>query len=198
MTGAVLVRVAAPECIRPAHATGTLGRAVRSAERVGEEDDEFLAGLYKREAGALVGLLFVYCRDRSIAEEVVQEAFLRLRSTLDRVEDRGRAAAYVRSIAFNLARSRFRHQAVVDRHRPASPGVASSPEDVYVLREDQRAVVAALGHLSDKQRACLVLRFYEDLSEREIAETLAMSPNSVKTHVRRGMTALARLLGESS
>jgi RNA polymerase sigma factor (sigma-70 family) len=177
---------------------GTLGQRVRSAERVGEEDDEFLAGLYKQEAGALVGLMFVYCRDRSVAEEVVQEAFLRLRVTLDRVQDRGRAASYVRSTAFNLARSRFRHQAVADRHRPAPPGTASSPEDAYVLREDQRAVVAALGHLSDKQRACLVLRFYEDLSEREIAVTLAMSPNSVKTHVRRGMAALSRLLGDPS
>ena len=171
---------------------------VRSAERAAEEDDDFLVALYKQEAGALVGLLFVYCRDRATAEEVVQEAFLRLRTSLARLDDRGRAAAYVRSIAFNLARSRFRHQAVVDRHRPSPPGAAASPEDVYVLREDQRSVVAALGHLSDKQRACLVLRFYEDLSEREIAETLAMSPNSVKTHVRRGMASLARLLGDSS
>ena len=192
MTRAVLTRPPAPG--------GTLWReaGVRSAARVAEEDDEFLAALYRREAGALVGLLFVYCRDRATAEEVVQEAFLRLRSSLARVEDRARAASYLRSIAFNLARSRFRHQAVVDRHRAAPPGAAASPEDVYVLREDQRAVVAALAHLSDKQRACLVLRFYEDLTEREIAETLAMSPNSVKTHVRRGMAALARLLGESS
>ena len=171
---------------------------VRSAERAAEEDDEFLAALYKREAGALVGLLFVYCRDRPTAEEVVQEAFLRLRSSLGRLDDRARAAAYLRSIAFNLARSGFRHQAVVERHRVVPTGTAASPEDVFVLREDQRAVVAALGHLSDKQRACLVLRFYEDLSEREIAATLAMSPNSVKTHVRRGMTSLARLLGEAS
>jgi RNA polymerase sigma factor (sigma-70 family) len=133
-----------------------------------------------------------------MAEAVVQEAFLRLRSSLGRVEQRERALAYVRSIAFNLARSGFRHQAVVDRYRPTPPPGPASPEDLYVLREDQQAVVAALGHLSEKQRACLVLRFYEDLSEREIAETLAMSPNSVKTHVRRGMASLARLLEASA
>lgn len=178
---------------------GTLcRRAVRATGRVTEEDDDFVAVLYEREVGALVGLLFVYCRDRSMAEEVVQEAFLRLRSSLGRVEQRDRALAYVRSIAFNLARSGFRHQAVVDRYRPTPPPGPASPEDVYVLREDQQAVVAALGHLSEKQRACLVLRFYEDLSEREIAETLAMSPNSVKTHVRRGMASLARLLEASA
>jgi RNA polymerase sigma factor (sigma-70 family) len=165
---------------------------------VAEEDDEFLGDLYRREAGALVGLLFVYCRDRSVAEEVVQEAFLRLRSTLVRVDDRRRATAYVRSIAFNLARSRFRHQAVVDRHRPAPGRGPASPEDEYVLREEQRAVVAALGRLSEKQRACLVLRYYEDLSERDIATTLAMSPNSVKTHIRRGMASMARLLEASA
>lgn len=158
-------------------------------------DDDFIDGLYRREAGALVGLIHSYCRDRAVAEEIVQESFVRLRFSLDRLQDRAQAASYLRSIAFNLARSGFRRQAVADRYRPEEQRPCASPEETYVLREDQRAVVAALGRLSEKQRACLVLRYYDDLSEREIASILGLSPNSVKTHVRRGMDALSRILG---
>lgn len=158
-------------------------------------DEELVIELYRQEAGHLVGMIHSYCRDRSVAEEVVQESFIRLRQSLSRLEDRERAASYLRSIAFNLARSRFRHQAVVDRHRPAAAaGAVRTPEDHYLLADDQRVVVEALGRLSDRQRACLVLRYYEDLSEREIAATLGMSPNSVKVHVRRGMKALSAIL----
>jgi RNA polymerase sigma factor (sigma-70 family) len=168
------------------------------ADTVQAVDDEFLVELYEREAAALVGLLHAFCHDRATAEELTQEAFIRLRSSLHRVEDRAKAAAYLRSIGFNLARNRMQRQAVAERARPIAVVHATSTEDVVVLREDQRAVLDALGRLSDRQRACLVLRYYEDMTEREIADTLDMSPNSVKTHVRRGMGALAKLLGEVS
>ena len=75
------------------------------------------------------------------------------------------------------------------------PDVRAAADDV-VLREDQRAVIAALRTLPDRQRECLVLRFYAELTESEIAATLAISPNSVKTHVRRGLAALEGRLEE--
>lgn len=59
-------------------------------------------------------------------------------------------------------------------------------------------VVAALRDLAPRQRDCLVLRYYLELSEREIATTLGISPNSVKTHCRRGMAALQTRLEEAS
>ena len=70
------------------------------------------------------------------------------------------------------------------------------PEDRAVRSESQAAVINALNDLSPRQRDCLVLRFYMDLTEKQIASTLAISPNSVKTHCQRGMAILAAVLGE--
>jgi RNA polymerase sigma factor (sigma-70 family) len=78
---------------------------------------------------------------------------------------------------------------------------AASPEaidDRIVLNEQQAAVVEALQTLSPQQRDCLVLRFYLELSEKEAADTLGISPNSVKTHCRRGFDRLrTRLEGRT-
>jgi RNA polymerase sigma factor (sigma-70 family) len=63
-----------------------------------------------------------------------------------------------------------------------------------VLREDQREVLAALATLPLRQRQCVVLRFYEDLTEVQIAETLGISQGSVKTHLHRAMQALTERL----
>ncbi len=161
-----------------------------------EIDDEVLVALYRQEADRLVGLLHAYCGERAIAEELCHDAFLKLRGALHRIEDPARAPAYLRSIALNLARSAFRRRAVAARYqRQQGPTADARPADHdVVLRDDQRAVIDALQRLSGRQRACLVLRYYEDRSEREIAEILGLSPNSVKVHVRRGMKALSNLL----
>jgi RNA polymerase sigma factor (sigma-70 family) len=72
------------------------------------------------------------------------------------------------------------------------------PEEEVVRSESESEVLDALRSLSPRQRDCLVLRFYLDLSEREIAATLQISPNSVKTHCQRGMSTLASILGEEA
>ena len=82
------------------------------------------------------------------------------------------------------------------RHSEALTPAASpeAPEDRVVLNDEQASVISALEDLPARQRECLVLRFYFDLTEREIGATLDISPNSVKTHCRRGMSALRRIL----
>jgi RNA polymerase sigma factor (sigma-70 family) len=161
-----------------------------------EIDDDALVALYRQEADGLVGLLYAYCGDRAVAEELAHDAFLKLRGSLHRIDDPARTPAYLRSIALNLARSSFRRRAVAERwrRRQAPPADHQSAEHDVVLRDDQRAVITALQRLSDRQRACLVLRYYEDRTEREIADVLGLSPNSVKVYVRRGMAALASML----
>jgi RNA polymerase sigma factor (sigma-70 family) len=69
-----------------------------------------------------------------------------------------------------------------------------APEEQIFRNENQARVIESLGELSPRQRDCLVLRYFMELSEREIAETLGISPNSVKTHTQRGMAALENLL----
>ena len=156
----------------------------------------FVEKLYHEEAVSLVRLARLFTDDRSGAEDIVQEAFIRLYHAAGRISDPAKSAAYLRSIVLNLARDHnrrgllsLRHQdALVDR-RPVE-----RPDERLERTESQAEVLEALGALSQRQRDCLVLRFYLDLSERDIAETLSISPNSVKTHCRRGMAALAERL----
>jgi RNA polymerase sigma factor (sigma-70 family) len=105
----------------------------------------------------------------------------------------------MRSIVLNLARDHNRRGLMSLRHREALTPEASpeAPEDRIVATEDQDEVVAALRALPARQRDCLVLRFYLDLSESEIAATLDISKNSVKTHCQRGMAALRRRLEDA-
>ena len=74
------------------------------------------------------------------------------------------------------------------------PALTGGPDDDAVLAHEHRAVAVALRVLPDRQRACLVLRFYDDRTEAEIAAALGISTGSVKTHVHRGMAALTAAL----
>ena len=157
----------------------------------------FVEKLYHKEAVSLVRLARLFTDDRTGAEDIVQEAFIRLYHAADRIQDNEKSAAYLRSIVLNLARDHnrrgllsLRHQDSMIDHR--TPDV---PEDRVVRSENQSEVIDALNDLSPRQRDCLVLRFYMDLTEKQIASTLAISPNSVKTHCQRGMAALAAVLG---
>jgi RNA polymerase sigma-70 factor (sigma-E family) len=168
---------------------------VVSQEYLSEEE---LAELFRRHCRPLVAMVWVVLGDRGAAEEVVQEAFLSLRRAWPRMRERDRAAAYLRATAMNLTRSRLRHRMVVRRHPLQHPVDVLSAEEDVMLREDHRQVVAALRCLPLRQRECLVLRFYAELNDSEIANTLGISPNSVKTHLGRGIAALgARLEARS-
>jgi RNA polymerase sigma-70 factor (sigma-E family) len=158
--------------------------------------DTLVRTLYTREGAALVRLARLFTDDRNAAEDLVQEAFIRLHRTADRIRDPDKAAPYLRSILLNLARDHNRRGLMSLRHAEALTPAQSpeAPEDRVILDEQQTAVISALEDLPPRQRQCLLLRFYFDLSEREIGATLRISPNSVKTHCRRGMEALRRNL----
>ncbi len=159
--------------------------------------DAVVASLYEREGVALVRLARLFTDDRAAAEDIVQEAFIRLHRNAHRIEDSTKADAYMRSIVLNLARDHNRRGLMSLRHENSllPGGELKSPEDRIVRTEDQFEVVEALRDLPGRQRDCLVLRFYLDLSETEIAETIGISKNSVKTHCKRGMATLKRRLG---
>ena len=158
--------------------------------------DPDLARLYELHAARLVGMIWVFLGDRQSAEDVVQDTFMRVSRRWSGIRDRGAAPAYLRATAFNLARSRLRHRVVVRRYRPEGPGVAASAEDRTMLRADQQEVAAALQTLPGRQRACLILRYYEDMTDVQIADDLGLSPSSVKTHIARGLAAVeSRLRG---
>ena len=131
------------------------------------------------------------------AEDVVAQAFYELYSRWDRLRDGASAPAYVRSVVCNLTRMRLRHLQVVRRQVRASetaPQTVGSAESEVVLREDQHEVLDALATLPTRQRQALVLRYWMDLREAEVAAAMGISCGAVKAHTSRGMAALTRRL----
>jgi len=152
--------------------------------------DRLVVELFEREGRSLVRLARLFVDDRNAAEDLVQEAFIRLARSASKIQDERKAAAYLRSIVLNLARDHNRRGLVsLRQHLPMEESDASF-EDELVLRDDQRVVIDALRDIPHRQRDCLVLRYYEELGVDDIAETLGISRNSVKTHLKRGLVAM--------
>jgi len=156
--------------------------------------ESLVVTLFNAEAERLAHLARFFVDDRTAAEDLVQESFIRLARNANRIQDPSRAAAYLRSIVINLARDHNRRGLVSLRHRPPADVDDRSAEDHATRSEDRRQVLAALRSLPRRQRECVTLRYYMDLPIGEIAETLGLSPNSVKTHLQRGLRALAHVL----
>jgi RNA polymerase sigma-70 factor (sigma-E family) len=157
--------------------------------------DPIVDELFARNAADLVRLARLFVDDRTAAEDLVQEAFIRLARSVHRVQDRDRIDAYLRSIVLNLARDHNRRGLVSLRHRPPKDELSATAEDEVVLRDDQRVVLEAVRRLPRRQRDCVVLRYFSELGIDDIADTLGLSRNSVKTHLGRGLAALERDLG---
>ncbi|MDN5859860.1 MAG: sigma-70 family RNA polymerase sigma factor [Pseudonocardia sp.] len=156
-----------------------------------------VAALFAAAYPSLVRLAVLLGADD--AEDVVSEAFYQLYRRWDKLRDASAAATFLRSTVVNLTRMRIRHLQVVRRHLAsgsAAAGTVVSGEETTVLRDDQQALVDAVRSLPVRQREALVLRYWLDLREREIAEAMGISAGAVKTHVSRGMAALARVLEE--
>ncbi len=123
------------------------------------------------------------------------EAFCVLHSRWYRLRAPESAAAYLRSVVCNLVRMRIRRLQVSRRHADVRIDPIASAESTAMLHEDQRQVVDALKELPTRQREALVLRYWMDLKEREIADAMGISTGAVKSHISRGMHALSRAMG---
>ena len=168
-----------------------LGVPARPVQAVITTDvDRLLVDLFEREGRSLVRLARLFVDDRNAAEDLVQEAFIRLARSASRIKDDDKAAAYLRSIVLNLARDHNRRGLVSLRHRLPLDDERAQEVDELVLREDQRQIIEALRDLPHRQRDCLVLRYYQELGIDDIADTLGISRNSVKTHLQRGLAAM--------
>ncbi|MDT0212911.1 SigE family RNA polymerase sigma factor [Rothia sp. ARF10] len=161
---------------------------------VGAGTDPDVISLFAQEASSLTRLARFYLDDRTAAEDLVQEAFIRLSRNAGRIRRGGSAAAYLRSIVINLARDHNRRGLVSLRHRPPALPDAPSAEEDAATRAERQEVIDALRDLPRRQRDCVTLRYYLDLSIPDIAETLGLSNNTVKTHLQRGLAGLAETL----
>ena len=160
--------------------------------------DEALVALYSAHYRSLVRLAALLLHDTPAAEDVVQDAFVAMHGSWGRLRDADKAVAYLRQAVVNRARSRLRHLKVVDKHVQAPPPDAPSAE-VGALRSAQRdEVMTALRQLPYRQREVLVLRYYADLSEAQIADAMGISTGAVKSHASRGVAALRQKLEYTS
>ncbi|BCB74304.1 SigE family RNA polymerase sigma factor [Phytohabitans flavus] len=162
--------------------------------------DEAVTHLFAAHYRPLVRLATLLLHDSGRAEEIVQDAYVALHGHWRRLRDADKALAYLRASVVNRSRSALRHRQVVDRHlalaRPVPDAPSAEAGALDALRHD--AVVAALRALPTRQREALVLRYYLDLSEADIAATMGCSRGAVKSHTSRGMAALRETLERSS
>ncbi len=160
--------------------------------------DEAITQIYSAHYRSLVRLAALFLRDVPVAEEVVQDSFIAMHGAWRRLRDPDRALAYLRQSVVNRSRSALRHHKVTLKYAPAPMPDAASAEHGAMGALEYREVVDALRLLPERQREVLVLRYYGDLSEADIAETLGISRGAVKSHASRGMAALRTSLEQSA
>jgi RNA polymerase sigma-70 factor (sigma-E family) len=150
--------------------------------------------IYGTHYRSLVRLATLLVHDVSTAEEVVQDSFVALHAGLHRLRDSEKTLSYLRAAVVNRSRSVLRHRVVVDRNAPKpAPDMPSAEHGALALIE-RSSVVAALRSLPERQREVVVLRFYADLSEAQIAATMGITRGAVKSHTSRAMAALRSVL----
>ncbi|WP_064741668.1 SigE family RNA polymerase sigma factor [Hamadaea tsunoensis] len=148
-------------------------------------DDATFAEFVASRSARLLHLAYLLTRDWALAEDLLQTSLAKSWSAWRRVE--GDPEPYVRRVLVNTYsrwwRQRWLHE------RPSESLPESAAEQAGTL-EDRDLMMRALGRLPRQQRAVLVLRYYEDLSEAEIADTLGISPGTVKSHAHKAMASL--------
>ncbi len=187
------------EGARPTDVTETLvARGAAGAVAVAWDADQAVTALYSANYRSLVRLAAMLVRDAGTAEEVVQDAFVAMHGGWRRLRDPDKALSYLRQSVVNRSRSVLRHRAVVEKYAPKGLPDAPSAEAGAIGELERSAVIDALSGLPARQREALVLRYYADLSEAEIAHTMGISRGAVKSHTARGMTALRNVLEQFS
>ncbi|GAA4369145.1 SigE family RNA polymerase sigma factor [Actinomadura verrucosospora] len=187
------------EGARPTDVTETLvARGTAGAVAVAWDADQAVTALYSANYRSLVRLAAMLVRDAGTAEEVVQDAFVAMHGGWRRLRDPDKALSYLRQSVVNRSRSVLRHRAVVEKYAPKGLPDAPSAEAGAIGELERSAVIDALSRLPARQREALVLRYYADLSEAEIANAMGISRGAVKSHTARGMTALRNVLEQFS
>jgi RNA polymerase sigma-70 factor (sigma-E family) len=156
--------------------------------------DRAVTAIYSEHYRSLVRLAAFLVRDNATAEEVVQDSFVAMHGAWRRLRDTDKALSYLRQSVVNRSRSVLRHRMVVDKNTPKPPPDMPSAEHGAIIQLERSAVVSALRGLPERQREALVLRYYGDLSEAQIASVMGISRGAVKSHTARAMAALRAVL----
>lgn len=156
-----------------------------------------LAAAYEEHASELARLAFLLTGDAGLAEDLVHEAFARALARFAHLRRPESLRAYLQRTVVNLAGKHFQrrrsHRAFLARAGSSPPATRTEPD--VELRDQLWSALRGLPH---RQRAALVLRFYEDLSERDTARVLGCRPGTVKSLVHRGLVAMRDEIGRGT
>src|SRR5438552_1664172 len=180
---------------RPIHVTEVLVAESALGSVPAEWDaEQAVTAMYSTHYRSLVRLAALLVRDVATAEEVVQDSFIAMHGAWRRLRDNDKALSYLRQSVVNRSRSVLRHRVVVDRNAPKpAPDMPSAEQGALTLLE-RSEVVTALRALPPRQREALVLRYYLDLSEAQIAGAMGISRGAVKSHTARAIAAMRAVL----
>jgi RNA polymerase sigma-70 factor (sigma-E family) len=154
--------------------------------------DEAFTAFVRDRGSALSRTAFFLTGDRHLAEDLVQTALAQTYVHWDRIRDHAQVEAYARRVLVNANAAWWRRRSATETPVEAAPDVAL-PDPTAAVAE-RAPLVAALRRLPARQRAAVVLRYYEDLSEAETAAAMGCSLGSVKRHTSRGVERLRSLL----
>ena len=163
-------------------------------DQVTAEASQAITDLYHSEYRSLVRMSAVLVGDVSTAEEVVQDTFIAMHGAWRRLRHSDKAVNYLRRSVTNRSRSVLRRRVVAERHVPKPEPDMPSAEQGAITQLERSAVISALLALPPRQREALVLKFYLDLSEDQVASMMHISRGAVKSHTARGKAALRTVL----
>ncbi|GAA4259452.1 SigE family RNA polymerase sigma factor [Dactylosporangium darangshiense] len=158
-----------------------------------EQDEHDFETFYRARTPALLRTAYLLTGDRHLAEDLVQDALARTHRAWRKLREGGNPEAYARQVMYNLQVSRWRRKGVPE----ALPGELPERRDGRDQAGDtanRLALRQALLTLPARQRAALVLRYFEDRSEAEAAELLGCRVGTLKSHLSRGLGALRKVL----
>lgn len=172
--------------------------ARRPAWLAAPDPADAVAVLYREHAVGLIRLAHVMLANRAAAEDVVQDAFFGLYRRWNQLDSKDRALGYVRSSVLNGCRTALRRRA----HEAGDFGVSDPPavsaEAIALISEERQELARALWRLPDRQREVLVLRYYLDLPDDQVAQDLGVAPSTIRSIRRRALSALKRSIKEKS
>src|SRR3569833_4643382 len=166
--------------------------------RVRRAVDGSLLKLYCEQQVGVIRLGVIMLGDEASAEDVVQDVFARMFKSAPDQRDEAKLLAYARSAVLNGCRQVLRRRKLAWRHVRFYERPVWSAESAVLLREDRRDVMEALRRLPRRKREVLILRFYLELSDVELARTLGIRPVTVRSTMSRALSSLAKELGEES
>jgi RNA polymerase sigma-70 factor (sigma-E family) len=183
-----------PEALLAPPAAASQARAASAAW----DASELVTEIYTAHYNHLVRLALLLVHDLQTAEEVVQDAFEAMHLAWRRLRESEKALSYLRQTVVNRSRSVLRHRKVVDLHPPKPAPDEPSAEHAALALIERSAVTSALRLLPVRQKEAIVLRYYADLSEADIAQAMGISRGAVKSHTARAMASLKSILEQET